>query len=181
MHIRPATRADFDTILALNEASVSVLAPMDLARLEALDAGASYHRVVEEHARVLAFLLVFREGASYDSPNYRWFAARYPRFLYIDRIVVSADARGRSIGPALYEDLIGVAGATGVDMLCCEYDLEPPNPGSARFHARFGFREAGQQQVADGKKSVSLQILQLPRATGGIAHDHPEGSTGSTA
>ena len=49
MHIRPATRADFDTILALNEASVSVLAPMDLARLEALDA--KIDRLIERTTR----------------------------------------------------------------------------------------------------------------------------------
>ena len=99
------------------------------------------------------------------SPNYLWFSAHYPRFLYIDRIVVSASARGRGLGPALYADLIAVARNSGVDLLCCEYDLEPPNPGSARFHAGFGFREVGQQRVAGGKKSVSLQILDLPAHT----------------
>lgn len=161
MQIRPTTVADFPAILALNEASVAVLAPMDHARLEALHAGASHHVVAEENGSVLAFLLVFREGADYDSPNYRWFAARYPCFLYIDRIVVSAAARGQGLGPALYQDLIAVARDTGVPLLCCEYDLEPPNPGSAHFHARFGFKEVGQQRVAEGKKAVSLQVLDL--------------------
>jgi uncharacterized protein len=175
MHIRPATPADFPAILTLNEASVAVLAPMDQARLAALHAGAAYHRVVEENGAVLAFLLVFREGTDYDSPNYRWFAARHPRFLYIDRIVVSAEARGRGLGPALYEDLMGVARDTGVELLCCEYDLEPPNPGSARFHARFGFREVGQQRVADGKKAVSLQILDLS----GQNAEHTRDTSGS--
>lgn len=163
MIIRPATPADFPAILALNEASVHFLAPMDRARLLALDAASSYHRVVEHDGQVLAFLLVFREGAGYDSPNYRWFAARHPRFLYIDRIVVSADARGLGLGPRLYEDLFAFAAQADVGMLCCEYDLEPPNPGSARFHARFGFHEVGQQRVAEGKKAVSLQVLPLPR------------------
>ncbi len=163
MIIRPATTADFPAILALNEASVHFLAPMDHSRLLGLSAGSSYHRVVEHEGQVLAFLLVFREGASYDSPNYRWFAGRYPRFLYIDRIVVAAAARGLGLGPRLYEDLIVFAAQAEIGMLCCEYDLEPPNPGSARFHARFGFSEVGQQRVADGKKAVSLQVLPLPR------------------
>ena len=161
MQIRPATAADFPAILALNEASVAVLAPMDLARLGELHAGASHHRVAEENGTVLAFLLVFSEGARYDSPNYLWFSARYPRFLYIDRVVVSADARGRGIGPALYRDLIAVARTRGVEMLCCEYDIAPPNPASARFHAGFGFREVGQQRVAGGKKAVSLQVMDI--------------------
>ena len=163
MIIRPATTADFPAILALNEASVHFLAPMDHSRLLGLSAGSSSHRVVEHEGQVLAFLLVFREGASYDSPNYRWFAGRYPRFLYIDRIVVAAAARGLGLGPRLYEDLIVFAAQAEIGMLCCEYDLEPPNPGSARFHARFGFSEVGQQRVADGKKAVSLQVLPLPR------------------
>lgn len=181
MPIRPATPADFPAILGLNEASVTVLSPLDEARLKELHAAASYHRVVEEEGVVLAFLLVFREGTSYDSPNYLWFSARYPRFMYIDRIVVSADARGRGLGLALYRDLVSVAGTTGVDLLCCEYDLEPPNPGSARFHAQFGFREVGQQRVAGGKKAVSLQVLQLPHVTAGTHPVSSDARTGSTA
>lgn len=161
MQIRPATPADFPAILALNAASVEALSPMDATRLHALHTGARHHRVAEENGTVLAFLLVFGEGADYDSPNYLWFSARYPRFLYIDRIVVSAAARGRGIGPALYRDLIAVARAGGVDILCCEYDIAPPNPASARFHAAFGFREMGQQSVAGGKKTVSLQLLRV--------------------
>ena len=177
MVIRPATPADFPAILALNAASVAVLAPMDHALLEELHAQAHYHRVIEENGAVLAFLLVFREGVRYDSPNYLWFSAHYPRFLYIDRIVVSASARGRGLGPALYADLIAVARNSGVDLLCCEYDLEPPNPGSARFHAGFGFHEVGKQRVAGGKKSVSLQILDLPTHTCTNTRD----TSGSTA
>ena len=61
MQIRPAAVADFPAILALNEASVAVLAPMDHSRLEALHAGANHHVVAEENGTVLAFLLVFRE------------------------------------------------------------------------------------------------------------------------
>ncbi|MEZ5478989.1 MAG: hypothetical protein R3E95_16365 [Thiolinea sp.] len=45
--------------------------------------------------------------------------------------------------------------------MSCEYDLEPPNPASARFHAGFGFREVGRQTVAGGKKQVSLQVVRL--------------------
>jgi predicted GNAT superfamily acetyltransferase len=39
----------------------------------------------------------------------------------------------------------------------CEYDIEPPNPASERFHRGFGFTEVGRQSVAGGKKQVSLQ------------------------
>jgi len=49
-----------------------------------------------------------------------------------------------------------------VPVVTCEYDVDPPNPGSERFHTRFGFREVGRQVVAGGKKSVSLQAAIVP-------------------
>jgi len=47
---------------------------------------------------------------------------------------------------------------TGVS---CEFDTDPPNGASRRFHQRRGFREVGSQRVAGGKKAVSLQELLL--------------------
>jgi hypothetical protein len=155
--IRPATAADFPAILALNAALVHFLSPLDAARLQLLHAQAAYHRVVETEGVVVAFLLAFREGVAYDSPNYRWFAQRYSEFLYIDRVVVDPAQQGHGLGAQLYEDLFACARAMGVATVTCEFDLDPPNPASQKFHARFGFREVGTQWVADGKKQVSLQ------------------------
>ena len=163
MRIRPATTADFDAILALNEESVAALSPLTRERLAALDACAALHLVVEDDARVIAFLLALREGAAYDSPNYRWFTQRYERFLYVDRVVVSSAARGRGAGARLYEALFGFAATQSVGLVTCEYDLEPPNPASEKFHARFGFREVGRQRL-DGGKLVSLQASHAARA-----------------
>jgi predicted GNAT superfamily acetyltransferase len=50
---------------------------------------------------IAAFLLAFREGAGYDSVNYRWFAQRYERFLYVDRVVVAPAARGQGAASQL--------------------------------------------------------------------------------
>jgi len=159
--IRPAVAGDFAAILALNAESVHFLSPLDTARLQHLHAQAAYHRVVEVEGVVAAFLLAFREGADYDSPNYRWFAQRYPEFLYIDRIVVSTDRHGRGLGALLYEDLFAFARAGGARQVTCEFDVHPPNPASAGFHARFGFREVGTQWLGGGKKQVSLQARSL--------------------
>ena len=155
--IRPAIAADFPAILALNAAWVHFLSPLDAARLRLLHAQAAYHRVAEIDGRVGAFLLAFREGAAYDSPNYLWFAQRYSEFLYIDRIVVDPEQQGRGLGARLYDDLFAYAQIAGVATVTCEFDLDPPNPGSQKFHARFGFREVGTQWLAGGKKQVSLQ------------------------
>ena len=156
---RPDDAAD---VLALNADSVAVLSPLDAAALQALAAQAASFRVVEAGGRVAAFLLALREGAGYASPNYRWFAQRYARFLYVDRVVVAAAHRGAGLGAILYADLFARARAQGVPWLACEYDVAPPNPASAAFHARFGFAEVGRQRVAGGKKEVSLQVAPVP-------------------
>lgn len=162
MKARPATAADFDAILALNEESVAALSPLTVERLSGLHAQAALHRVVEDDGAVVAFVLALRETADYDSPNFQWFVARYDRFLYVDRIVVSRDAQAQGAGTRLYRDLFEFAAASSVDLITCEYDLDPPNPRSQRFHARFGFTEVGRQRVADGTKQVSLQAARIP-------------------
>jgi len=161
MAIRDANEGDVEALLALNLESERFLSPMDLARWRVLSAEAAACRVLEVDGAVAAFLLAFREGARYDSPNYRWFAGRYPRFLYVDRVVVSSGCQGMGLGSVLYRDLVAIARNSGVDLVTCEFDVEPPNEGSRRFHAKFGFREVGSQSVADGKKRVSLQVLDL--------------------
>lgn len=164
MHIRDATPADFPAILALNHAFVAVLSPLDEARLAHLHAQAAQHRVIERDGEVLAFLLTLREATDYDSPNYRWFAARYPRFLYVDRIVVSALAQGLGAGRQLYRDAYRHALGHALPVLVCEYDIAPPNPASARFHAGLGFREVGTQTLGAGKQ-VSLRALEIAADT----------------
>ena len=162
LSLRTAVAADFNGILALNEESVAALSPLDLERLSRLHARAARHCVVVDDAAVVAFVLALRESADYDSPNFQWFVARYERFLYVDRIVVSRNARGRGAGTLLYRDLFEFAAASSVDLITCEYDLDPPNLRSQRFHAKFGFAEVGRQRVAGGRKQVSLQTARVP-------------------
>ncbi|MGH8156882.1 MAG: GNAT family N-acetyltransferase [Rhodanobacter sp.] len=159
--LRDATTTDFPAILALNEAFVSVLSPLDHERLARLHAQAALHRVIEHAGRIEAFLLALREGADYGSPNYRWFAQRHARFLYVDRIVVAAGTQARGAGTRLYRDLYALASRDAVPLITCEFDIEPPNPASERFHARLGFREVGRQQLDGGSKTVSMQALDL--------------------
>jgi len=56
----------------------------------------------------------------------------------------------------------------------CDFEIEPPNPVSARFHARFGFREVGQQRVAGGTKAVSLQAGPVRRQNEARTLTRPE-------
>lgn len=158
--LRDATPDDAPTLLALNAASVEVLSPLDAPCLAALQAEAALCRVIELDGSVRAFVLAFREGAAYDSENYRWFDARYPRFLYVDRIVVDAACRGAGLAQRLYADVFGHARRDGVPVVTCEFDVDPPNPASERFHRRQGFREVGTQRLARGKR-VSLQAADV--------------------
>jgi predicted GNAT superfamily acetyltransferase len=159
--IRDATPADFAALLTLNEGSVEFLSPLDIQRLERLHAMAAYHKVVEEDGVVAAFLLAFREGTAYDSPNYMWFANRHPAFVYIDRIVTSPGFRGRGHASVLYEDIAAFAVREGVEWLTCEFDVHPPNPASMQFHERQGFCEVGRQWLHGGTKQVSMQAKAL--------------------
>ena len=162
MQIRPATPTDFPQILDLNAESVQFLSPLNLERLKLLHSQAAYHRVAEDdNGKIVAFLMAFREGSAYDSPNYRWFAAHCGQFLYIDRVVVSTSQHGRGIGKQFYADLIAFARDSGVEQVTCEFDLDPPNEPSKRFHMGFGFREVGTQVYGAANKQVSLQALQL--------------------
>lgn len=156
--IRNAREADFGRILELNEGSVRFLSPLDDEGLRRLHGQAACSTVVELDGRVVAFLLAFREGAPYGSPNYRWFSERYERFLYIDRVVVDEGCRGKGIGAALYDDIIARAASQGIGVLACEFDLSPPNPASACFHERYGFREVGTQTLPGSGKQVSLRV-----------------------
>jgi len=159
--LRRATAEDFDRIVALNDAAVQHTSAMDVARLRELADLASHVTVVYVDGHVGAFLLAMRENAAYVNDNYAWFAARFSSFIYVDRIVVATEYAGLGLGRLLYEDLFATARAAGVGTVCCEYNIEPPNLPSQRFHDRFGFRELATQWVANGTKRVSLQAVAL--------------------
>jgi predicted GNAT superfamily acetyltransferase len=159
--VRDAQVEDFGTIVELNAVVVQQTSPIDLARLHELAQLASHHTVAEVEGRVAAFLLAMREGAPYQNDNYAWFAARFARFLYVDRIVVAAGFTGLKIGRRLYQDLFDRARSQGVRAITCEYNIDPPNAASQRFHDSFGFRELGQQWVADRTRLVSLQVAKV--------------------
>ena len=162
MILRDANLSDFSQILKLNHESVHFLSPLTPEGLEHRHKEAAYHRVFEEGGKVIAFLLAFREGCGYGSPNYRWFSENFENFIYIDRVVVSLANRGRGIGPSLYADLFSFAARTNSVRVTCEFDIDPPNDISRRFHERYGFKEVGAQFVASGRKQVSLRAVSLP-------------------
>ncbi len=163
MILRNTARADFPAILTLNEQSVEYLSPLDEPRLGQLASAACYFRAVDADGTIAAFLLGFRKGADYDSPNFLWFETRFDDFFYVDRVVVAPEFRGQKLAGRLYDDFESAARAAGVTRVACEVNIEPPNPASLRFHDRRGFREIGRQPYGD-KKTVGMFVRDLGRS-----------------
>lgn len=157
LSIRNAVASDFERIIRINDGEVHHTSPLDVDRLRLIDGWCAYHKVALVDTHVAAFLLAIRSGAPYQNDNFTWFSRRLSDFLYVDRIVVSAAFSGRRIGSTLYDDMFAYARSRGITNIVCEYNIEPPNPGSRAFHDRFGFKELGTQWVAGGTKLVSLQ------------------------
>ena len=155
--LRKWRSTDEADILRLNAESESVLSPMDRHRFETLRGMCCLLLVAQFDDRVVGFLMGFSDGAGYDSVNYRWFASRLKRFLYIDRVVVSSEFREAGLGRRFYAEAERWAAAHELLWMAAEVDLQPPNTASLKFHERLDFSEVGSQTVAD-KKRVSLQV-----------------------
>lgn len=138
-------------VLALNRAVEAMTSPLDEGALDQLIAAAALARAILDGTAAVAFLIAFAPAADYGSPNYRWFAGRLPRFLYIDRVVVAPPAQGQGLARGLYADAAAFAAANGLGPLVCEVNCRPPNPGSDAFHAALGFVETGRGSPAAGK------------------------------
>jgi predicted GNAT superfamily acetyltransferase len=138
-------------LLALNNAHAQELSWLEPERLQHLVEQAFLARRIGE---LDAFLLAFDQDARYDSPNFLWFCARYPRFVYVDRIVVASSTRGRGCARRLYRDLFEHAAEAGHERVVCEVNSSPPNPASDAFHAVLGFVEVGTASVYDGSRTV---------------------------
>jgi uncharacterized protein len=153
MIVRELTPADWPRVLELNLASVQALSELDEQRLRWILSLAHRSLVVEDDGEVVAFALAIASGTDYDSDNYRWFTARYERFLYLDRIAVDASLRRRGVGAQLYDAMETAAASFG--RMVCEVNLLPRNDVSLAFHAARGYGEVG--QLAHGEeKLVSL-------------------------
>lgn len=157
IEIRTATAADYPSVLALNDAAVPAVNSIPRQRLAHLHAESSWFAVATDATAVVGFLLALDEGADYDSINFRYFHARYPRFAYVDRVVVRPDRQGTGVGRLLYDGLLDAV-QDKVPLVACEVNLEPPNPGSLEFHRRLGFVPVGEQLTEGGSKRVCLMI-----------------------
>lgn len=104
------------------------------------------------------FMLAFDRNAAYGSANFAWFRGRYESFVYVDRVIVAVDARGKGYARSLYDRLFDAARDAGIELIACEVNVEPPNPASHAFHAGMGFERVGRATLHGGDKVVSYMV-----------------------
>lgn len=153
--VRPPTEDEFPRILELNNGALPAVSPLEMDALRHLIAESVATLVVEVDNNVVGFVITLGPGADYDSINYGFFDDRHSSFLYVDRIVIDSTTHSRGLGRRLYDAVLAET-ADIAAVFCCEVNTRPRNEQSLRFHEKYGFVEVGQQDYAEGTKTVSL-------------------------
>ena len=157
METRPLSQSDVHSIWSINEqglpgtGQVSEQEVSDLLKLSTLSIG------IFQNQKLVGFVICLSPRTEYKSLNYAWFNEKYEDFIYVDRIAVSSDQRNKGIGSKIYEEVIAYSQEHEIPV-AAEVNLNPPNPGSMRFHNRFGFEEVG--VLHHKEKSVTMLLLE---------------------
>ncbi|KMW44643.1 GNAT family N-acetyltransferase [Ralstonia insidiosa] len=161
--IRPATVADLPVIVAIYTQHVLFgsasfeIDPPDLTemtrRFQALqDVGMPYI-VAEADGQLLGYAYA---GPHRARPAYR--------NTVEDSIYLDAAAQGRGVGTLLLQTLIAECQARGFKQMVAVVGGGYENPGSAKLHARCGFREVGVLEKVGYKFERWLDCLLMQRA-----------------
>ena len=163
---RPANTSDFPKVIELNQNSEHFLSPLSLNKLSLLAKEAAVFQVAVSDEAIAGFLLAFAPAADYQNQNFLFFKARFPDFLYIDRVVIAEQFRGKGLATKFYSQLEQEGISRGISRLVCEIHIDPPNPVSLSFHEKHGFIEVAQQIIEEESnqgKLVSLRQKTLRR------------------
>jgi uncharacterized protein len=143
---------DIGASLALNNAHAKETSMLDSQTFCAM-IGDAYLAITDAGD---GLLIAFSQDADYDGINFRWFKERYPRFIYVDRIIVGHHMRGKRTAAQYYHRLFEQAKSDGYPIVTCEINTDPPNLRSLAFHISSGFTEVGKATLTNGK-TVSYQ------------------------
>jgi predicted GNAT superfamily acetyltransferase len=144
--VRNIEITDVARVLEINNANTPGVSELTLSELET-DIKNCLHALAidNEHGEVCAFCITFAPDAPDAGVNHQWFADRFESFVYLDRIAIDSAYQNLGLGALLYQSVEQqIIASAEHSLLCCEVNLEPPNPGSLRFHHRIGFTEVGQ-------------------------------------
>ena len=144
----PFLASDLEEIWNINQENIPEVGDVpDLERLEKLINWSSHVIVIREN-EIAGFIILMREGQTYDSLNYDFFNSQNFPFLYVDRIAIKDGHRRKGLGRMIYEKTIDIAKALNIET-CCEVNTIPRNDPSLAFHSSFGFKEVGTKDYDD--------------------------------
>ena len=164
-NVRNIEIADLARVLEINNANTPGVSELTMSELET-DIENCLHALAidNEHGEVCAFCITFDPGAPDAGANHQWFADRFESFVYLDRIAIDSNHQNRGLGALLYQTVEQrMLDSAEHSLLCCEVNIEPPNPGSLRFHKRIGFTEVGRHSPQQGYVVSLLQKVVLDR------------------
>jgi len=157
--VRNIEIADLARVLKINNANTPGVSELTISELET-DIENCLHALAidNEQGDVCAFCITFAPNAPDAGVNHQWFADRFESFVYLDRIAIDSNHQNRGLGALLYQTVEQrMLDSAEHSLLCCEVNLEPPNPGSLRFHKRIGFTECVVELTDPGYVVTYLQ------------------------
>jgi phosphinothricin acetyltransferase len=161
MQVRPATRTDLPSILAIyNEAVLNTTASYDY------EPRTLEHRIAwfetHEAQRLPVFVAVDAEARVAGWSSLSWYHDRKGyRFTVENSVYVAAPLRGRGVGTLLLPPLIESAQALGLCAIIAAIDAE--NTASIRLHARFGFVQVGHFKQVGFKFGRWLDVIYMEK------------------
>ena len=155
MDLRELQNEDISEIWEINEQGLPGTGKVNHEEIKALLEISELAIGVFENSKLLGFVICLLPGTNYGSLNYAWFNKKYDKFIYVDRIAVLQTHRNQSIGSLIYQKVVDYSKQHKVP-IAAEVSLDPPNPGSMRFHYRFDFTEVG--VFEHESKSVTMML-----------------------
>ena len=145
---------DIRLLYELNQQNIPELGSLDDAdQLKSLIEIAFLTIILKHKNQIIGFCLLFREGSSYNSPNYIYYNTKYDKFIYVDRVVVSSDFTNNGGGKLIYNQVFKIAVEENLTV-CCEVNEKPLNEISLAFHKKLGFYKTHEKEYP--KKKVAF-------------------------
>ena len=157
LEMKPLSKTDVDSVWKINEDGLPGTGKVSHEEIEALLDYSSLAVGAYYGEKLVGFVICLPPKTAYGSLNYAWFNQRYNDFLYVDRIAVATQYQNQKIGTLLY-DFVKINAIENGIPVTAEVNIQPPNPGSMRFHDRHGFQQVG--TLDHDEKSVAMLVYQ---------------------
>ena len=152
----------------LNQNNVPEVGDRPLDEFKLLVENSDYNCCIVENKTVVGFVICFQDNKTSTSflteqnhKNFIEIQKQMDNFLYIDRIAVHENHRGKNIGKEMYQHVEKFAIENNIELLTAEINLLPKkNEISFKFHEKYGFREFSTKKYSDDYE-VSFQKKNL--------------------